>query len=689
MLREAFQQTKTRLSDYRLTGLPVRSNMEGCPAPGPIRSAMPGLSPSTRTQLVVGLAGHIDHGKSCLVRALTGGTVDRLPEEKRRGITIDLGFSHFDADGCRFALVDVPGHERFIHTMVAGASGIDLALLVIAADDSVMPQTREHLALLELLGIRRGVIAVSKCDLADDEQLELVDLDVDELVAGSFLADSPRIRVSAHTGAGIAELRQALVDAARHAPAPTAAEARFRLPIDRAFSPVGQGAVVTGTVWRGIARVGDTLELLPAATPVRIRRLQAQGADVEQVSAGQRAAINLVGIKASAIQRGDELATPGAFWPAGRVLVQLRVLADAGRGLRHRQFVRLHLGANQTTAQVLIGEREVQPGQSAFAVLRCKTPIVAEYGQPFVLRQLSPAATVGGGTVLAAPLQPTDKFSQCLAAAGGMAAADPSVRLMAYLELRREASFDASAQSAIGLGPEACRSVLDRLVQRREIIRTAGAEPRFVGMARFQQLKEQLLRFCRRELERRRPTTQVSLAAVLAAMSRRASPAVLEALVAEMTAKGELLRRGDRVGLPTGAALSNKQRQVLAALLSACADAGATPPTLKEFAEQHGYPLKDLEALVQVAVDQGQLIRLSPAMVIDPGAVETLRKRLVDHFQQHSTAKVGEIREQWGITRKHAVPIFEFFDLCQITARDGDLRSAGPRLAVPVEEAMP
>src|SRR5262245_21377802 len=348
----------------------------------------------TRSQFVICLAGHIDHGKSALVQALTGRTMDRLPEEKRRGITIDLGFAHFDADGRRYALVDVPGHERFIHTMVAGASGVDAALLVVAADDSVMPQTREHLALLELLGVRRGVVAVTRSDLADKEQLELVNLEIDELVESTFLAEARRIEVSTHTGQGVAEVRQALVDVARTSPMRPNDDPRFRLPIDRAFSATGQGAVVTGTVWRGTARVGDMLRLLPESASVRVRRLQSQGIDVEQVSAGERAAINLVGVKSSAIHRGDELTTLDAFQPSTRHLVQLRILPDAARGLKHRQPVRVHLGANQATVQVLMSQRAVAPGESAFAILRCETPIVAEYGQPFVLRQLSPACTI-------------------------------------------------------------------------------------------------------------------------------------------------------------------------------------------------------------------------------------------------------------------------------------------------------
>lgn len=646
------------------------------------------LSSTTRSQFVVCLAGHIDHGKSALVHALTGGSVDRLPEEKRRGITIELGFSHFDENGSRFALIDVPGHERFIHTMVAGASGVDAALLVVAADDSVMPQTREHLALLELLGVRRGVVAITKCDLADEEQLGLVELEVDELVAPTFLAAAPRIRVSVQSGQGIAEVRQAVIDMAQSSPERPKGGPRFRLPIDRAFSATGQGAVVTGTVWRGTARVGDTLQLLPDAAPVRVRRLQSQGRDVDQVSAGERAAINLAGIKSSAIRRGDELTTPGTFEPSTRHLVQLRILPDAARGLKHRQPVRLHLGANQTTAQVLMSQRAVGPGESAFAILRCDTPIVAEYGQPFVLRQLSPAGTIGGGTIIGPALRAIDRQNRCLALAAGLASADLRERLLAYIDLRREGTFDETAESCVGMDRTQCETVVRALEKRGEVVRISGASPTFVTAQRFQRLKERLIARCQTELERRRPASLVPLSVILSAMRRHASPAVLDAVLASMAEKREIVLRENRIGLSTGPELSNRQRATLAALSAEVAAAGPTPPSIKEFAERHDQTLKELEPIVQVAVDEGQFVRLSPQIIMDRQALESLRRRLVDHFSKSPTAKVGEIREQWGITRKHAVPIFEFFDECQITSREGDLRTAGPRLSLSVDEAV-
>jgi selenocysteine-specific elongation factor len=644
---------------------------------------------SSRPQIVISLAGHIDHGKSALVHALTGGIVDRLPEERRRGMTIELGFSHYDAGGLRFAFVDVPGHERFIHTMLAGASGVDLALLVVAADDSVMPQTREHLAVLELLGVRRGLVVLTKCDLADEEQMELVRLDVAELIEPTFLARAPVISTSTRTGFGIAELKQALLAVAQPLPARSGCDPRFRLPIDRVFSPSGQGTVVTGTVWRGQARGGDTLQLLPARTPVRIRRLQSQGGDVDVVTAGQRAAINLAGTKATAIRRGNELATPQAFEAAHRHMVHLRCLPDAGRGLKHRDRVRIHLGADQATCQVLMRQREIAPGGEAFAIVRCNTLIVADCGQPFVVRQLSPARTIGGGTVIAPALRPVDRMNRCLDAAPDLANLDPQVRLAAYVELRREAEFDAAIEARVGLSRQQCDSVAQELAERNVLVRAAGPQPRYVTRQRFERLKQQMIAQCQAEAVRLRPAWQIPIARVLSAMSRHGSPPVLDLVLDELTRTGALLRRGDRIGQPAGAELSHRQRGLLELLLAECAHAGPTPPTLKEFAERNGSTLRDLEPLVQVAIDEGRLDRLSRDIAIDHAVLEGLRKNLADYFQVHPVIRISEIREHWGMTRKHAVPIFEFFDQQQVTVRNGDVRTPGPRLGSPIREAAP
>jgi selenocysteine-specific elongation factor len=321
-------------------------------------------------------------------------------------------------------------------------------------------------------------------------------------------------------------------------------------------------------------------------------------------------------------------------------------------------------------------------------VLRCKTPIVAEYGQPFVLRQLSPAATIGGGIVVGPALRVTDRLKHCLATASGLAESNPHVRLTTFIELRGEAVFDDASESWIGLESSQCAAVLDQLEKRREIIRTGGAQPRFTTMQRFSKLKQQLVRRCQIELQRRRPALHVPLSVIMSAMGRYASPQVLEHLLDTMTRNRELIRKGDRIGLPTGAELTHRQQAMLDALLSEVTAAGPSPPTLKELAEKHVYSLKDLESLVQVAIDEGRLVRVSPQLAIDREALESLRQSLADHFQKHPTVRVGEIREQWGITRKHAVPIFEFFDQYQITSRTGDLRLPGPRVSLTIDEAI-
>jgi selenocysteine-specific elongation factor len=431
------------------------------------------------------------------------------------------------------------------------------------------------------------------------------------------------------------------------------------------------------------------LELLPDKTLVRVRRLQSQGADAEQVSAGERAAINVAGVKVSAIERGNELTTPNAFEPAHRHLVQLRILADAARGVKHRQEVRLHLAANQSTAEVLMGQRVAAPGEQAFAILKCETPTVAEYGQPFVLRQLSPARTIGGGMIIGPALRASDRQKRCLEAAPKLASPNAHERIEAFVTLRREVQLSDACESWVGLNLAQSEKISRELVDRGNLVRVAGAPDIYVTANRFQELKKLVERRCQAELERRKPATFVPLSVIVAALKRHASGAVIEAVLCDMQAKGEIVRRDDRIALPTGSALSNRQRLMLTTLVAEVAAAGPTPPTLKEFAERHGIAAKDLEAVVQVAIDEGQLIRLTPQLTMDSAALEGLRQRLVQHFAKSRTAKVGEIREQWGITRKHAVPIFEFFDQCQVTSRSGDNRSAGPRINVPIEELGP
>src|SRR5436309_10387283 len=350
--------------------------------------------------LILGTAGHIDHGKTSLIKALTGIDTDRLPEEKARGITIDIGFATLDLGEYHLGIVDVPGHERFIKNMLAGATGVDLAVLVIAADDSIMPQTREHLEILRLLGLRHGVIALTKCDLVDETTREVVELEVRDLVQGTFLENAPLIRTSAHTGEGVPELKAAVAEACRHVGERSGKE-WFRMAIDRSFIVQGHGTVVTGSVTSGSVRVGDEVEWQPRGERVRVRSLQNHDRPVEEVHRGQRAAINLAGVHHEDVVRGQEIATPGYLVPSKVLTIRLHCLADVPRPLKHRAQIRFHIGTSEIMGTVsLLDCDTVGPGQWGLAQLFLEEPATATWGQPFVLRESSAARTLGGGQVL-------------------------------------------------------------------------------------------------------------------------------------------------------------------------------------------------------------------------------------------------------------------------------------------------
>ncbi|MBN1852477.1 MAG: selenocysteine-specific translation elongation factor, partial [Pirellulales bacterium] len=365
--------------------------------------------------LILGTAGHIDHGKTALIRALTGTDTDRLPEEKRRGITIELGFARLDLDGVRLGIVDVPGHERFVRHMLAGATGIDLALLVVAADDSVMPQTREHLEILRLLNLHSGLIAITKCDLVQTDWIDLVEAEIRELVQGTFLESAPIVRTSAFTGSGIRRLHETIQRVViSHADWMQKKEPQlsqspvpppFRMAVDRSFTLAGYGTIVTGSVLAGSACVGDLLTVEPGGVAVRVRGLQNHDESTDQVLRGQRAAMNLVGVHHGAIRRGQELATDGYLRPSRLLTVRIDLLPSARRPLKNRSRVQLHLGTNEVTATVLLlpsidSSPNLAPGASSLAQLHLASPVVSTWRQPFVIRWPSPVETIGGGIIL-------------------------------------------------------------------------------------------------------------------------------------------------------------------------------------------------------------------------------------------------------------------------------------------------
>ena len=410
---------------------------------------------STR-HVLIGTAGHIDHGKTRLISRLTGIDTDRLPEEKSRGISIDLGFAHWEATAgenhFQFGVVDVPGHERFVRNMVAGATGINLACLVIAADDSVMPQTREHLEIMDLLGVRAGVIAITKIDLVDPEFVELVTAEIEDLTAGTFLEGCPVVPVSSETGEGIDGLRETIADMAARLEWENRSSL-FRMPIDRVFTLAGQGSIVTGSVLSGEVRAGDTLELLPEKRPIRVRSVQNHGMLTDDSGERQRTAINPAGVKAEELSRGKELATPQYLKPATRLIVELRSLSSSQVTLKDRLKVILHIGTSETLASIILKGRQLKPGETAYAEIRTSEPVMAVYGQRFILRRPSPSMTVAGGRVLDPGLPAGRRLKDLHEYAAAMDSTDELDRL-SFLLSQADAIDDSPLEAARRTGTD-------------------------------------------------------------------------------------------------------------------------------------------------------------------------------------------------------------------------------------------
>lgn len=635
--------------------------------------------------LVLGTAGHIDHGKTSLVKRLTGVDTDRLPEEKRRGITIDLGFASLDLPGVRLGIVDVPGHERFVHNMVAGATGVDLAMLVIAADDSVMPQTTEHLAILDLLGVQAGLVAITKADLVDADHLELVESDIRDAFAGTFLAAAPIVPVSSVTGQGLDLLTAELTKLAAAFEKPIG-RGNFRLPIDRVFSVQGHGAVVTGTVHSGSAKVGATLALMPSETLVRARRLQNHQHEIDEIHAGQRAAINLAGVKADEIRRGDELCEPGYLAPARRLFVELSVLASAGQPVENRDEVRLHLATREVTARVIVKGSPISPGDKGVVELRAREPVMADYGQRFIVRRLSPAITIGGGRVLDPAIPPRRRLRDPVALAAKLAQADPRARFAGFLE---ENDLDAFAPLALarqlGIEPAERDALAERLAKDRLLLRLGGSQGPLIHKTRREQLGGQLLVILSRELKRRAPALSVERVALAALGQRLGAPAVVAGVIDYLIAQGKIVLVEDRLGLPgQGAALTRSQAKIQQALLDAIAEGGLSPPLVSELTERLGATAKEIERVARATVEEGKLARLGDGLYLSLAALDQARRLAVEVFASQPAASVAELRDRWNTTRKYAVPLCEKLDSLGVTVRSGDQRSMGPAANQPL-----
>jgi selenocysteine-specific elongation factor len=644
-------------------------------------SATSEASPSVLRPLLIGTAGHIDHGKTSLVARLTGVNTDRLPEEKARGISIDLGFAHFDCEGFRFGVVDVPGHERFVRQMVAGAANVDVVLFVVAADDGVMPQTREHLDILQLLGMKAGVVALTRLDLVDAEMLELVTAEVQELVASTFLASAPIVPVSSVTGEGFPELVAALCQIARQVP-DRAASPLFRLPVDRVFTLAGRGTIVTGSILTGRVSAGDEVELLPQQIKVRVRSVQHHGTSVADADAHRRAALNLPGVGVDDIHRGDELASPGLLRPTRRLLAELECLRSADRPLRHRQLLTIHAGTATTVTRLRLPDGAIAPGQRAFADLRLRDPLVLTWDQHFILRTSS-SLTVGGGRVLD-PLPRVRRIRDLAARCESAGSESPRTRLTGLL--RHEPTVSGSeVLQRLGCVLSDCEppSPATKSGGRDELL-VDKHSGKLVHRRWLERLSRSVLRVLEAELVRLSPRKFLPRAELLTLCRDFEGAELVPSAIAGLLASGQLMARGDLLGpADRTVALTKRQREVLDLLLPQLQQHARTPPTHKElYAMTDRMGPADIEALLRLCHEDGSLIAVSQELSYVPGGLGELQRDLAALFATKPDVTLAEIRDALKMTRKHVVPLAEYWDKARITIRHGDIRRQGPELQV-------
>ncbi len=633
--------------------------------------------------IIIGTAGHIDHGKTSLVKQLTGIDTDRLPEERARGISIELGFAHFGVGDVQFGLVDVPGHERFVKNMVAGATGIDLALLVVAADDGVMPQTREHLEIMDLLGVAAGVVAVTKIDLVGPEFVELVTEELAERLRGTFLEGAPVVPVSSVTGAGIDQLRQTLLDVACSREW-SSRGSLFRMPIDRVFSIPGHGTVVTGSVMGGEVRACDVLELLPAQISVRVRGVQSHGAAVNESGSRQRTAINLASVKTEEVLRGQELAVPGFLQPSRRLLVKVRCLASSPVALRDRLRIGLHLGTSETAARLVLKGETIEPEATGFAELRVAEPVVAAWGQHFILRRQSPALTIAGGVVLDPGIEPRRKLANLAAAGQALDSSDEADRLSAYLATRD--LVDESPLAAawkVGIHPARYAEIVDRLKAQGALVSIGSpASRRLVHTQRIAAVGEAVLKRIGLELAAHQPRRSLPRKMLQTACRRLATAELLEAAFNRLLTENRLVRVGPNIG-PADAQvkLSKTQMATRAKILELIQQGGLTPPNVKELVQAVGQKIETIEPLLVLCIEDGLLLEVGDGLYYPAAALEGARRICDTLLAAGGPATMSQLREAWKVTRKYSVPLCEWFDAQGLTIRDGDLRRAGPKLA--------
>ncbi len=634
-------------------------------------------------QIILGTAGHIDHGKTSLIKAVTGTNTDRLKEEQRRGITIELGFASLDLPGGRhLGIVDVPGHEKFVKNMVAGASGIDIVAMVIAADEGVMPQTREHMEICTLLGVKHGLVVLTKIDMVDEEWLELVTEDIRDFTAGTFLEAAPIVPVSSLTGDGIPQFIAALEQLCEGVPE-RSFSGLFRLPVDRVFSMKGFGTVITGTLISGRIGVGETIMVYPGRTTSKVRGLQVHNQSRESAEAGMRTAINFQGLEKSVINRGDVIARENTLMPSYMVDLEFHFLASNRKPIKSRTPVRFHAGTSETMGNIILLDREeLAPGETCPAQIRLEAPVSLIRDDRFVIRSYSPVRTVGGGKVLD-PIPAKHKRFQPDIVEGlkALADADPE----AIVDYQARAAGPAGITFAqlllmTNLPEKALTATVSGLLNRQRIVLVDKENRTYVHLDVFDDLR-QLCETVLADFHARHPLKAgISKEELKSKFPRQAGGKLFTQVLNRMIKDEQLCLEDDTVRLASHTvSLQVDQKALKQQITDTYRQSGLTPPYFRDVVKALDVDAGSARSVLDLLVSEGTLVKVKEDLYYDRPALEALKDQLVAYILENGEISTPQFKDMTGASRKYVIPLIEHFDATNLTIRVGDIRKLRKR----------
>jgi selenocysteine-specific elongation factor len=627
--------------------------------------------------VILGTAGHIDHGKTALVKALTGVDTDRLKEEKERGITIELGFTFLDLpSGVRLGIIDVPGHEKFVKHMVAGVWGIDLVALIIAADEGVMPQTREHLDICNLLKVKKGLVVLTKIDLVDREILDLVKEEVTDMIQDTFLKGAPVLPVSSITGEGIPDLISAL-DLLSKEVEERLSDGLFRLPIDRVFVMKGFGTVVTGTMVSGSLSVGETVEILPSGLEGKVRNIQVYNQPVEKAFAGQRTAVNLQGIESSVIERGDILAHPKTLHPTQLIDAYLEYLPGSPRPLKHRTKQRFHIGTNLTTASVFLLDREeLSPGEGGLIQLRLDRPVVALPQDRFVIRGSSAIQTLGGGVILDPHPAKHKRYLSSVIQDLHLLKDGSSEQTLHQHILHSGMGGAALGDllNRVAMSPKEIQTILRKMIEKGEILWIDPEKIKVIDIGQYQHLREIALNQLREFHQRFPMKSGLAKEELRTKLPMEVDVKLFQILLNGLIQSKEVVLERDKLRLPGHQVSSVDEKGLVKRVEEAILKGGLQPPSSKELSEEWSEEEERVRAVLEHLEHEGVLIRIKSGMYFHRIPLEHLKEELVTYLKQHQEITTPQFKEITKASRKYTIPLIEYFDQIKLTIRLGEKR---------------